>query len=721
MKKINLFIACGAIAIMATSCHDEYLLNSGEGKLQLNTSVSTDMKVVSRATENQLENSLTVWVANEKGIVRLYDKDNMVPQEPINLISGHYKALAWAGDSVPASWESRWFRGYEEFDVNNGETTHVDLVCKIANVGVSVQYVEDIETVLSDIKLTVGLDKVKDGSLEYVGLEDGGIIGTENVGKIGYFMMPSFSPDLKYTLTGTQIDNSDLVYEGVIEAAKPGYHYILKVSYVADTTEVGGGHFTITVDSSEIEENTDIELIGAPRIQGYGFELDNPIGGERGAIGRKSVYISSGTAVNSVLLESDEFISRIPIIGGSRFEILGMSPEAKAQMEAAGIKYIVHDYDPETEGTLIQINFEKEFTNSLEYGERNIRITAVDSNGKTTVANMMFIITDDDVQPGEFIAGNVWATHATLVGTLLKDNVKNPGFKYRSLASRSDEWTEVYDVKIEGTTYTAEVTDLTPGTAYEYVTICDGFESDKVISFTTEETRQLPNAGFENWYYYNNKIWIPDADYSNNFWDSGNHGGSLVNKNFTTQNSTYKHSGEYSACLKSEKVLIQFAAGNIFAGQYLATDGTNGVLGWGRPFTSRPKSVNVYVKYDPVNVTEGGTMIKKGDLDQGIIYMALVDDTTDNYNDSKWPCVVKTKTAELFNPKGSNVIAYGERVFAEPTEGDDLILINIPLDYRRLDITPSNIIFVASASRYGDYFQGGNGSTMYIDDIELVY
>lgn len=723
MKKIKLFIACAGVLMLTASCHDEYLIGTGEGLLKLSTSVSTDMKVVSRSDENQLENSLVVWIANEKGVVRLYDKDNAVPDEAIGLLTGHYKALAWAGDSVSASWDSRWFRCYEEFDINRGETTQLDLVCKIANVGVSVQYVDGIENVLSDIELKVSLDKVKDGTLEYHGLEDGGKIGTEDTGKIGYFMMPSFSPDLAYTLTGTQVDGSALEYTGTIENAKSGYHYILKVTYVPDNTEVGGGHFSIEIDESAIEENTDIELIGAPKIQGYGFDISSPLGGERGEMTRKCVYISSGTVVSQVLLESEEFLSRIPIISGTRFEMLGMSEAAKEQVEAAGINYVVHDFDPETEGTLLQINFEKEFLNSLEYGERNVKITAIDRNGKISTATLALVISDDDVQPGEVVVDEVWATKATLYGTLLKDNVTNPGFKYRSVASRADEWTEVYDVKINGTTYTAEITGLTPATTYEYKTVSDGFESDKILTFTTENAVQLPNSSFEDWYYYNNKIWIPGKNYTDDyFWDSGNHGGSLVSKNFTTRSDKYKHTGDYSACLKSEKVVIQFAAGNIFAGKYLDTSGTNGILGWGRPFTTRPKSINVYVKYEPVNVTDGGSHIKKGDLDQGIIYMALVDNTKQSYNGQEWPCVIKTKSSELqlFDKNGANVIAYGEHVFTSATEGDDMILINIPLEYKK-NIKPSNVIFVASASRYGDYFEGGSGSTLYIDDIELVY
>ena len=55
------------------------------------------------------------------------------------------------------------------------------------------------------------------------------------------------------------------------------------------------------------------------------------------------------------------------------------------------------------------------------------------------------------------------------------------------------------------------------------------------------------------------------------------------------------------------------------------------------------------------------------------------------------------------------------------TSGEDMVQVTIPLDYARTDARPVNIIFVASASRYGDYFCGCEGSTMWLDDIELVY
>ena len=73
------------------------------------------------------------------------------------------------------------------------------------------------------------------------------------------------------------------------------------------------------------------------------------------------------------------------------------------------------------------------------------------------------------------------------------------------------------------------------------------------------------------------------------FWDSGNHGSQKVSRNVTTPDATVRHSGNHSAKLSSIYASMlgigQFAAGNIFIGQYLDTqmDGLNGhgVLGLG--------------------------------------------------------------------------------------------------------------------------------------------
>ena len=45
----------------------------------------------------------------------------------------------------------------------------------------------------------------------------------------------------------------------------------------------------------------------------------------------------------------------------------------------------------------------------------------------------------------------------------------------------------------------------------------------------------------------------------------------------------------------------------------------------------------------------------------------------------------------------------------------------IELDYRSTSRVPKYLLIVCSASKYGDYFTGGAGSTMWVDDFSFEY
>ncbi|MDE5635504.1 MAG: DUF4493 domain-containing protein, partial [Muribaculaceae bacterium] len=206
MKKIAYIIASAVTLMASTGCSDSYNAQdaAGEGSIILKASVDSDIKR-SRSIESdenaRLEETLKVWISSPKGLVRQYIGLENVPAERIWLTGGTYVAEAWAGDSVPASFDKRYFKGRENFTVAAGNVAQVNLVCKIANTAVAVNYDESIDKVLDDYKLTVS-QTYSSGKLEWEGRDD----------RRGYFMMNSRDHDLSYVISGTKQDGSEFVY-----------------------------------------------------------------------------------------------------------------------------------------------------------------------------------------------------------------------------------------------------------------------------------------------------------------------------------------------------------------------------------------------------------------------------------------------------------------------------------------------------------------------------
>ena len=69
--------------------------------------------------------------------------------------------------------------------------------------------------------------------------------------------------------------------------------------------------------------------------------------------------------------------------------------------------------------------------------------------------------------------------------------------------------------------------------------------------------------------------------------------------------------------------------------------------------------------------------------------------------------------------KDPAIIALGEIVTDADTQGK-YVEFECVLEYRN-DRKPKYIVAVACSSLYGDYFTGGQGSVMYVDEWEFMY
>ncbi|MBO4994949.1 MAG: PCMD domain-containing protein [Muribaculaceae bacterium] len=295
---------------------------------------------------------------------------------------------------------------------------------------------------------------------------------------------------------------------------------------------------------------------------------------------------------------------------------------------------------------------------------------------------------------------------------------KNNGFEYRK--SGSNDWVEVPKgwITDAGGSFSACISHLSAETEYQ-LRAFSGDDHTEIVTFTTGKVVQLPNSNFENW-WLDGKVWCPWGKDQEPFWGTGNKGATILGPSNTLPHSDINSlTGYAGAELQTKFVGIgslgKLASGNLFSGYYVRTDGTDGVLSFGRPFTMRPTALKAKIKYTtaPISHASSGFDDLKGRPDTCVVWCALGD----------WdePYEIRTKRSDrrLFDRNDPGVIAYGQVQYGY--DMDSYMDVRIPIEYVSTDRVPRYIIVVASASKYGDYFTGGNGAILYVSSYELEY
>lgn len=739
MKSIYKIFFGTCLAISLQSCiSEEPFAAGGEGTLTLNTEIRGNVvrtRAIAADELTALRNKCVVYIENEKGLIRKYKGLDNIPAEGIKLRTGSYVAEAWSGDSVSASFSSKFYRGYQKFDMNEGANS-LTLRCNIANVIVSVDPAS-LGVNLTDLKVTYWHSR---GEL---------VFDKDNIADAkGYFMMPNADKNLNYKIEGKKSSGEAYEKTGVIENVQRAHEYVLTISEEDAPVTEGGALIRITIaDIPVIEE--DVEIFTAPAIQGVGYDIEGQVVSKDRNFKDTQVYIRGYFGLGSVLMNvSDNFAdlgSGLNLTEGSSQTELsskGIKVERRLSTDAAstleGGEVLVDE---------LYVTFTKAFLDALPESDMEYKITFEATDGRHNVSTGSLRIANSEaaeeikapVQTGaapdpENEPMAVLSKSAILTGYVTSEDAKNYGIKYRKQGETA--WNEVpakSTARGVRTPFSVTVTGLEPSTTYEYTAYAEGYDKEDIQAFTTEGVFTIPNAGMEEWGTYkgtssmslaNGKdITFPGTG-TRTFWDSGNPGAAAANNILTEPATDMFHSGTKSAKLTSKECgmfgINKFAAGNLFAGEYTKTDGTDGVLSFGRPYDgSHPTKLTLYANYRPAVGSGKGVnseYIGEGQLDQAQIYVAL----------STEPVEIRTKSSnqKLFNPKDPCILAYGQVTWTESFGPDGALQkVEIPLEYYESAKTskPTHIIIVCSASKYGDYFSGGPGSVMYLDDFELVY
>lgn len=352
----------------------------------------------------------------------------------------------------------------------------------------------------------------------------------------------------------------------------------------------------------------------------------------------------------------------------------------------------------------------------------------------------------------------IWATRATLHADV--DLSDNPGASVQfAYASEGTDWVVLDGVDDNDGTFHVVATGLLPATTYTYKLLVDGEQAGDVKTLTTDIAPNLPNASFEyysivaghDFYkFYDPNSNVEGANYK--FWASGNGDeesipGSLglpgKYEAITVIDKDNKVDGENSVLAQSKAVLgTKLAAGNLFTGQFVRTEGTSGgIVNFGRPWTSRPTALKIHVRYATGvidwlgDLPAGVDLVKNQSFDRAQIKVALGTWNNRTYGGTAAsPVQVNTTQASTFvdfytdesTIANGDIIVYndgyeinkGEKVTATTDAWVEYI---IPLDYRDLQTFPTHIIISCAASQYGDYFTGSTSSRLWLDKFELIY
>ena len=283
-----------------------------------------------------------------------------------------------------------------------------------------------------------------------------------------------------------------------------------------------------------------------------------------------------------------------------------------------------------------------------------------------------------------------------------------PVVKYKP--KNASDWSEVSSdkVTVDGINVNASIEGLEQGTEYEVKLVFNGRELQQQ-TFVTGVPEQLYNLNFDDW--ADDKT--PYTSGYEGIWDTANPGTSMLNIAPTVQETEDVVSG--SAVRMQSVYKMKFAAGNIYVGKFNSVDFSSlgATLFWGYEFDAMPSAMKGYYKYSPKNIDYAAPAYEslRGKPDKCQIQIFLTD-----WDDRFLINTGANQFVDVYNDP--HIIAFGR------LESDETVTeykeFTIPLEYRSFR-KPKYIVVSCCASSLGDYFTGGVGSTLLVDEFELIY
>lgn len=655
---------------------------------------------------------LKIEVFNLKGeVVRRFDP---APTEGVELklLAGEYRIVAEAGESGKseekgfADFTRRKYRGEKNFTLTAGETSEIEVVCKLDNVVTVVSFDESVAanfdkgyhaTVADDTEYSQ--ERVDQGRVAALRFTADGT---------GYFDLLEGEHTLAWQFSGRHPQKGLVEQRGLIEQVTQPGRYNLSFKY-SPSAPGFVECFLIRVDPDSPEFDDTIIFNPGLTITGEGFDLHQC---QEYRDEEKSFVITGTKAIGTLQLGYGEQLTDLlsaPTTGvrverESDLKIkVTLTPAFFATLGAGNHTLTFHAADTAGSTATEQVLFRL---------RGFLRPTAADYDLWHNTLTLRYVVFDSETAPVEFGLREKGATGwQTLSASKDETGICSVTFSPEWLESKNEAGLTVYRAKA--------ATGIFARHTYE----CYGnSETEGIVEFTTDCSQEIPFHDMES---PTLPAFLKDNG-SSTSWASGNN-------NFTPSLCTQGQAdGSHVAQLNSSFYIMALASGNLFLGNFV-TQGTGGSANFGQSYEWQARPQSLKVRYNAqigtVDCTRhklnGADPIPNGQPDKGRIMVAIVDWSARHSVASSLKEVKGAwDPANITEVSEGKIIGYGSLFIEGKSEGEALQSVEIPIHYYDTRIKPSariQLVISCAASAYGDFMNGCKSNVMRVDDFEWGY
>lgn len=516
----------GLLSLLFVGCQEEQWNNMQTGGflISLNDDVSTE--VTTKSTPAELGEPATenfkLKIVNETTNDPLYD--GAYKSEPIPASAGTYTVTASFGDNSLVALDEPYYKGEETgVVVEEGETTSVQLACKVANALASVVFPDATE-----------MAKIYESYWVKVVVENFNVKLKPNSTNSAYFQV---GKEVSFYFEGEkqngQSVSAKLEHDDLPTTFEAADHYTLTLTFNDDLTlDIS----KVKATTATIYETIPMEWLPKPKVEAEGF-IDNTLTFVETETPEASIKLSTASALQDLKLkfnfQDEQFQSSLQT---DKEYLLSNTEDRQAIETALGITL------PEigtTDASLdlspllakLQTNAGETTNNSIEIDAKANNRWSSEEIEEQETQNRVYTLTC--VKP-EFSVSvqkeNCWSREFTIDGvTVTSGNVdiikNNLVYQYYN----GQEWIDCAtrdNVKGRTQQFTEAAEDLT-NREYKVRALYREAIASSEVTATLETPTQLPNGNMDDWHYsgsFSHGIYsyYPNLENDENFWSTNN-------------------------------------------------------------------------------------------------------------------------------------------------------------------------------------------------------